>query len=324
MHAPDVNNSDLECVLVPDTPAARRLWARHAEMAPDIRSTMAIQIGLKYIKGLREDDANILVARRGGGYDSVRDVWLRTGLGTAVLERLAEADAFASLGLTRREALWAVKGLRGTDGAETLPLFERSGKPRRQEEADALLPPMPPGESVVHDYRTLTFSLKGHPVSFLRDRLTRRGILPASALGEVRPERNVTTAGLVLVRQRPGTASGVIFATLEDETGIANVIIWPRTFERHRRVVLGSRMMAVSGRLQREGLVIHIVAEDFTDLTEDLVALANGHDIGDAAIAHGDEGRSGPHGPRQFGRGRDEDMTRRQAQAALPQGRNFH
>jgi len=321
---PDINRADWECVLTPDSPASERVWDRHAEMRNDIYATHAIQLGLKYIKGFHEKDANILVARRGRGYDSVRDVWLRTGLGVPILERLAEADAFASLGLNRRDALWAVRGLKGTSGAETLPLFVSAGHTSRREEPDAALPPMPLGESVVHDYRTLSFSLKGHPVSFLRGTLDRRGIVPANRLIDAPAGRTVTTAGLVLVRQRPGTASGVIFATLEDETGIANIIVWPRTFELHRRVVLGARMMAVKGQLQREGLVVHIIAADFEDLTPQLVAIANGHDIGDAVIANGDEGRTGPHGSRAFGKPGHEERIARQARAALPGGRNFH
>src|SRR5690606_18755043 len=144
------------------------------------------------------------------------------------------------------------------------------GLPSRPEEADAGLPPMPPGEAVVHDYRLLSLSLKAHPVSFLRTMLDRRGVRPAHTLATTRDGELVEVAGLVLVRQRPGTASGVIFATLEDETGIANIVIWNKVFETNRRVVLGSRLLAVRGQLQREGLVIHVIARTFTDLTPQL------------------------------------------------------
>ncbi len=320
----DINHSDYWHVLEPGTPAREHVWERHAEMEGDIRSDKAIRLGLSQIAGLKQDHANLLVARRGRGYDSVRDLWLRTGLTPPVLQRLAEADAFSSLGLNRRDALWAIRGLQGTDGAETLPLFASAGRPSRRDEPDAGLPPMPPGESVVHDYRTLSLSLKAHPVSFLRNSLSARGIMRARDLGRMGNGAVVEVAGLVLVRQRPGTASGIIFATLEDETGIANIVIWSKMFEQNRRAVLGSRMLAVKGQLQIEGLVIHVIARGFTDMTPDLLRIAGGHELGDAVLARADEGRSGPYA------GRDEPMIRRreaaerQARAALPGGRNFH
>src|SRR5690606_31271368 len=136
------------------------------------------------------------------------------------------------------------------------------------------------------------------------------------------------TAGLVLVRQRPGTATGVIFATLEDETGIANLIVWPRVFEKNRRAVLAPRLMGVRGELQREGLVIHLIAREFFDFTPQLVALAAGHDIGHGAEARGDETRNGSYRSNAGGRDaswrRQQEAAERQARAALPAGRNFH
>ena len=125
------------------------------------------------------------------------------------------------------------------------------------------------------------------------------------------------------MRQRPGTASGVVFATLEDETGIANIVIWSAAFDKHRKTILASRLLAVRGRLQIEGLVIHVVAEEFTDMTGDLIALAGGHGIGDAAIAHGDEGKSGPHGGRDLPDRKRAETVERQSRAAMPKGRNF-
>ncbi|WP_127754709.1 error-prone DNA polymerase [Devosia sp. 1566] len=325
----DINRSHLEHVLEGNSrPAAEHLWVQHAEMVGDIRSTHAIRLGLSAIKGLKEDHANRLVARRGRGYDSVRDLWLRTGLPVASLEILAQADAFGSLGLSRRDAAWAVKGLTATAGAETLPLFAATpgAQSLGEGEADAGLPPMPPGEEVIHDYRHLSFSLKGHPVHFARPQLERRGVVKASALLGLSPGRQVEVAGLVLVRQRPGTAQGVIFATLEDETGVANIIVWPKVFEANRRVVLGARMLAVKGELQREGLVIHIVARQLTDLTPTLLDIADGHPLGDAVLARADEGRTGTPGSRGPERDqlRHEDTARRHAHAALPSGRNFH
>jgi len=328
VRAVDVNLSDYDSLLEPGFRAAERLADRHREMRGDIWSGRALRLGLRFSKGLSEADAHRIIARRGEGYRSVRDLWLRTGLSPAVLEKLAAADAFGSLGLSRRQALWAVKGLMGTDGAETLPLFASAGRPTGRVDQVEDLPEMAPGESVVHDYRTLSLSLKAHPVSFLRATLQKRGIVPTEALADrsLRPGIILETAGLVLVRQRPGTASGVIFTTLEDETGIANIIIWDRVFQQNRRAVLGSRLLAVKGELQREGLVIHLVARSFTDYTPQLTAIANGFDLTDAALARADEGRTGPptHDSRDGGEARRREALERQARAAMPSGRNFH
>ncbi|MDP1730371.1 MAG: error-prone DNA polymerase [Devosia sp.] len=320
----DINHSDLWNILEDGAPAAERVWERHSDMRGDIRSTKAIRLGFARISGLKEDHVNLVVARRGRGYDSARDLWLKTGLAPSVLEKLAEADAFGSLGLGRRDALWAVRGLTGIDGAETLPLFAVAGQPGQRDEPDADLPPMPPGEAVVHDYKTLSLSLKAHPLSFLRHTLDRRGALRCEHLGRQPNGVFVETAGLVLVRQRPGTAGGVIFSTLEDETGVANIIIWSKVFEKHRRVVLGSRLLAVKGQLQREGLVTHVVAHSFTDMTSELLALSSGHDFGDAAIARADESRNGSPPGRDETLRRQRETAQRQARAALPAGRNFH
>ncbi|WP_108461730.1 error-prone DNA polymerase [Devosia naphthalenivorans] len=329
----DVNLSDLECVLEDcvDENGNRRwardhLWSQHADMAGDIHSNKAIRLGFSQAIGVPEADVNIIVARRGRGYDSVRDLWLRTGVSIATLEKLARADAFASLGLSRREALWAVKGLVGTHGADTLPLFEAAGRVKTAADLEAGLPKMLPGEEVIHDYSTLSFSLKGHPVQFMRPWLERRGVTRSDHLGQVTPGHRIEVAGLVLVRQRPGTASGVIFATLEDETGIANIVIWPKVFEANRKTVLGSRMLAVRGQLQREGLVIHIIAEQLTDMTPQLLEVSNGAEIGDKVLARADEGKSGPAGSQTQDRIalREIELARRRAYASLPGGRNFH
>jgi error-prone DNA polymerase len=323
----DINLSDLECVLESESrPARDHLWPQHAGMAGDIYSNKAIQLGLSYVAGLPEADINVLVARRGRGYDSVRDVWLRTGLSVASLEKLARADAFDSLGLSRREALWAVKGLIGTYGADTLPLFEVSTSSPGSHEEEADLPGMLLGEEVIHDYSTLSFSLKGHPVQFIRPWLDRRGTKRSDQLAQVTPGQRIEVTGLVLVRQRPGTASGVIFVTLEDETGVANVIIWPKVFDANRKIVLGSRMLGVRGQLQREGLVTHIIAEQLTDLTPQLLEISNGMPIGDTVLARADEGKSGPPATQSRDRNavREVELARRRAYASLPIGRNFH
>jgi error-prone DNA polymerase len=259
---------------------------RHAEMAPHIHATHAVRLGFRQIIGVKEKDMLELTKQRGEAYDSVRDLWLRSGLSSTVLERLADADAFRSLGLDRRQALWAVRALDRVGDQDDLPLFAR--RPERETEPDARLPPMPLGAHVVEDYRRLSLSLKAHPASFMRARLSARGILRSEALHSVKNGARVTVAGLVLVRQRPGTAAGVIFMTLEDETGVANIIVWPKIFERLRAIVLGARFVAVTGKLQSEQGVIHIVAERMNDLTSMLGLLSEaGPTIG--ALARADE-----------------------------------
>ena len=186
----------------------------------------------------------------------MRDVWLRTGLSPRLLERLADADAFGSLGLTRREALWAAKALgRVGDRDDDLPLFaaESIAAPQRivSREPDVALPPMPLGEEVVNDYRFLRLSLRAHPAQFLRADLNSRGILRNEALRGIANDTRVRISGLVTCRQRPGSAKGVVFMTIEDESAVANVIVWPKVFERVRPVVLGARYVAVAAACRR-------------------------------------------------------------------------
>src|SRR5690606_19288879 len=202
----DVNLSDSEAILVPGAPARERVWPQHASMARHIKATHAVRLGLNQIAGLSAAAIERLLDRRGKGYDSVRDLSLRTGLSIAHLEALARADAFGSLGLSRRDALWAVRGLRGAEGAGNLPLF--AGDPGlAQPEPDVALPPMPPGEEVIHDYKALSLSLKNHPMAFLRAPLEKENIVTCAATRDESPQgRVVSLAGLVLVRQRPGTA----------------------------------------------------------------------------------------------------------------------
>jgi error-prone DNA polymerase len=267
-------------------PRGEGIHPRHTEMALHIRTTHAVRLGFRQIIGVKEKDMLELTERRGRGYDSMRDLWLRSGLSSTVLERLADADAFRSIGLDRRQALWTVRGLDRVGDQDDLPLF--ASRSKHETEPDARLPPMPLGAHVVEDYRRLSLSLKAHPASFLRARLSARGILRSEALPSVRNGERVTVAGLVLVRQRPGTAAGVIFMTLEDETGVANIIVWPKIFERLRAIVLGARFVAVTGKLQSEQGVIHIVAERMNNLTSMLGLLSEaGPTIG--ALARADE-----------------------------------
>ncbi len=308
---------------------------RHAEMKDDIRATHAVRLGLRQISGFAEDDARAIERARAAGFDSIRDLWLRTKLSPAVLEQLAQADAFRSLGLDRRKALWAVRALRRTGDKDDLPLFARVQTPEL--EPDVALPPMRLGEHVVADYRHLHLSLKAHPASFLRGDLDRRGILRNERLAALPSGRRVSVAGIVLVRQRPGTAKGVIFMTLEDETGVANAIVWPQAFEAFRPIVLGARLVGVSGHLQNESGVIHVVADRLDDLTPLLQRLASDAGCIEALARCDEVKRPIPENriPLRAGSSlaallreepalTDEFAHAAKVRAALPKGRNFH
>lgn len=321
----DINHSDWDNTLEPGPRALDRLHARHGDMRADIKSTHAMRLGLRQGKGLGEDEMRQLVARRGRGYDSVRDVWLRSGLPASTIERLADLDAFRSLGLDRRDALWAVRGLNRVGGQDDLPLFARAHDPTR--EADFDLPAMALGEHVVEDYRTLGLSLKTHPTALLRPQLAARRAVKAETLTQTANNQRVRVAGLVLVRQRPGTASGVIFMTLEDETGIANIVVWPKLFEQFRREVLAGRLVAIDGPVQSESGVIHVIAEHVQDWTGMLSELsARGPEIDSSAPT--DEPRKG--GPGGSWRGdpqrhpRNVRINLAPEAEVMPKGRNFH
>jgi error-prone DNA polymerase len=227
-----------------------------------------LRLGLRMVKGLSNlHAAQILAARAERRFDSVEDVWRRSGVRVAALEKLADADAFASLGLDRRQALWRVRGL----GHAPLPLFAAADA--REREPEVALRPMTEGREVVEDYRSVQLSLRAHPLRFLRPQLEARRIVSCAGLAEIKDGRKVEVAGIVLIRQRPG-AGNVTFVTIEDETGIANVIIWQRLFEAQRRIVLGAAMMGVKGRIQREGEVIHVISDRLEDMTPLLHSVA--------------------------------------------------
>jgi error-prone DNA polymerase len=220
---------------------------------------LPLRLGLRLARGLaNEHAAAIIAARANQPFTSIEDVWQRSGVSVAALQRLAEADAFACLGVDRRQALWQVKGLGHTD----LPLF----KAVESREPAVMLRLMAEGREVVEDYRAIQLSLRHHPLRFLRPELERKRIVPAGRLSTLKDGARVTVAGIILVRQRPGKGN-VCFITLEDETGIANVIVWERDFERQRRAIMGSAMITVHGKLQIEGKVIHIVSERIEDST---------------------------------------------------------
>jgi error-prone DNA polymerase len=217
-----------------------------------------LRLGFREISGFREEWAKTLLDRRDCGFDGFAAL-ARAGLSRATLEILAEADAMRSLGLDRRAALWQVRGLR--DDA-FLPLFANLPVPMRA----APLPQMPLPEQVIADYQTTGLSLKAHPLRFLRAEFTRERIETCSEAIQ-RPEgAKVRVAGVVLVRQRPGSASGVVFATIEDETGVANVVVWPAIIAKYRRALIGSSLVLVTGRIQRsEEGVVHVIADRLDD-----------------------------------------------------------
>jgi error-prone DNA polymerase len=230
----------------------------------------AIRLGLRQVRGLKQAEAEAWVQARRAGARTLEVLAAASGISQRGLECLAEADAFRSLGLDRRAALWAVKGLAGeTRPLVDAPLLAAAGL----KEAPVQLPKMGLPQHVAEDYRTTSLSLKAHPCAFFRDELKTSGVVTAAQLKDMRNGRRASVAGLVLVRQRPGTAKGVVFLTLEDETGAANAVIWRDTFQKFRRRVMGSTFLIVHGRLQVEGEVIHLVAERFTDLSDRLRAL---------------------------------------------------
>ncbi len=282
IRAADVNCSDWDCTL-----------------EPGANGTHAVRLGFRLIHGLREAEIKNLIAARGNGFSSIERMAAIAGVSRFAIERLAEADAFRSLGLDRRAALWAARRLdvigahpghvasAATEAA--LPLLTPHLSDELFPEETVALPAMPLSEHVVEDYVATGLSLKEHPVSFFRNHLTTLGAVPNARLrnDDLRQDARVTVAGLVLVRQRPGTAKGVIFMTLEDETDIANIIVWPKAFEKNRRIVMTARFLAVRGRLQRAGLVIHVVAESFVDLSAELPWLREGGDLFSPKFAGG-------------------------------------
>ncbi|MDX2274624.1 MAG: error-prone DNA polymerase [Hyphomonadaceae bacterium] len=327
VRAIDINLSAWDNQLEPGPIAAKRLHQRHGDMAGDIKSTHAMRLGFRQAKGLKQEEMEQLVAKRGRGYDSVRDLWLRSGLSPATIERLADIDAFRSLGLDRRDALWAARGLNRVGGQEDLPLFARAHDPTREPDFD--LPQMPLGEHVVEDYRTLGLSLKTHPAALLRDHLSERRAVKAETLPEIAKGRRTRVAGLVLVRQRPGTASGVIFMTLEDETSIANVVVWPKLFEQFRTEVLAGRLVAVDGVVQNESGVIHVIAEHIHDWTPLLAKLSPGGAELDPSTPTDEPRKSSPGGswrgdPHRHPRNVRINLSADGVAEVMPKGRNFH
>jgi error-prone DNA polymerase len=288
VHEIDVNWSDWDCTL----------------------ESGAMRLGLRQIDGLQREAADRLIARR--PYASVEELRSRGGVPDHAIYRLAAADAFRSIGLDRRAALWDARALRQSPD---LPLFAYAEARDEGLEAEpATLPAMPLSEHVVNDYQTIRLSLKEHPMRFLRDHYEAGKFITTEQLKSTRDGRKLSIAGLVLIRQRPGSAKGVVFITIEDETGIANLVVWPDVFEKQRKIVMGARLMAVHGIVQRDpdSEVIHVVARRLEDHTHMLRHLSE--DIMDAPLSRGDA--PGAMRPPPGRHPRDAEV--------IPKSRDFH
>ena len=248
----------------------------------------ALRLGLRQIDGLREADAERIVEHRRRRYRDAADIMTRAGVSRAVLERLAAADTFRSTGQDRRQALWDVRALVDTP---QLPLFEYARARDGGADSPVSLPDMPLPEHVVNDYQTLRLSLKAHPMHFLRDLCRKNGAASCEEIAGLQDGRFVTAAGVVLVRQRPGTAKGVVFMTIEDETGIANIVVWSKVLEKYRRAVMGSRLVWIKGRIQRHEDIIHAVANHLEDRSHWLQLLSADELDAKALLANADEVR---------------------------------
>lgn len=262
----DVNHSEWDCTL---ELVEREPWSVERENDPTLhvpRSTPhAIRLGLRMIRGMPESHANVIVtARAAGRFTSFEDFARRSGLGSPTLRKLAHADAMRSLDLERRTALW-----RSLPSREPFPLFDALDA----EESPVPLPPMDPLQEVLADYGSSGLTLRQHPMSFLRGMLEQRGVVPASALAILPVNTIVKVAGIVLLRQRPGTAKGITFVTLEDETAMFNLIVRPEVWEQHHRVARSADVMLVHGWLQREADIIHVLVQELEDLSAFLAEL---------------------------------------------------
>ncbi len=244
----------------------------------------ALRLGFRQVKGLKEIDISILVSARKEMFRCINEL-RNIGLQQATLEKIADADAFRSIGLDRREALWEVS-------TKDRPIALFSGQPAPDSKGERVsLPVMTASEHVVHDYASTSLSLKAHPVSFIREKLNQLYIKSTNKLPAGKDGDFVKVAGLVLVRQRPGTAGGICFMTIEDETGFANLVIFESLFEKFRKEILQSRLIMVEGKLQIEESVIHVIVRRCYDFSKLLRHLTPSHneDIPILTLARPDE-----------------------------------
>ena len=249
---------------------------RPVEVPDQVRGVsrrLALRLGLRQIDGMREDAAErIMEARAVRPFADVADLKRRARLDASTMRRLAEADALGGLGRGRRDSMWKVMG-QGAGGAA--PVFDAVEAEAQGPDVPVDLPAMPMPEEVVADYQTTRLSLRAHPMAFFRRSLARQGYTPAVRLPDRGHGAAVRVAGLALVRQKPGSAKGVCFVTLEDETGVINLVIWPDRFERFRPAIMAARLMAVRGRVQTDGRVIHVVAENIVNRSDALDRLSD-------------------------------------------------
>ncbi|MFN7497391.1 MAG: error-prone DNA polymerase [Hyphomonadaceae bacterium] len=293
-------------------------WDTMLEVRPG-QTRKAVRLGLREIKGFKEADAARLVAARAGGarFLDTEDLKRRARLNGRAMDLLSDGDAMGSLNLDRRQALWRAKGL----AEHALPLFEHASE--YGPEVDPALPEMPLSEQVVHDYARLRLSLKAHPVSFFRSELAEKRLVTSQALKTAPNGARVDIAGLVLVRQKPGTAKGVLFVTLEDEFGSANVIVWPKIFERFRRETLAAKFMGIRGRLQREHDVIHVIADRVTNLNPRLAELSDSSHSFTQALARADEHQSPREDPK-LTQANNRALAQQRTTRAFANSRDFH
>lgn len=295
-------------------------WDSTLEPAPKNRWGWALRLGMRQVKGVRDDVAESLLKARLKPYTDAFDLHDRTRMMVAQLEKLAEADAFRSCGLDRRQALWQVRGLTDTPD---LPLFKHADADDTGPEAEASLPVMPLAEHVVNDYQTLRLSLKAHPLSFLRDDLAARGVITCRGLDARQDGDQASIAGLVLVRQRPGSAKGVIFLTLEDESGVANIVVWSKVFDAHRAILMSGRLLIVEGQLQREDGVTHLVARRLYDASHELLRLSEGAEDLPLPTTPADEAKHPVAGDRRLPPFKP-SMHPRNVRGLIPKSRDFH
>jgi error-prone DNA polymerase len=320
---PDVGVSEWDCAL--EAAPGQDVSSRHPVFpakfklppAPHGRR-LALRLGLRQIDGFRDAWAKRLVAARADApFASIDDLRTRADLPGAALDHLAAADALGALKLSRREGLWAARGL---PRASPAPLFAAAGLDEGDGRPPRALPRPDPSQEVVSDYETIRLSLKGHPVGFLRERLAARGAVTAKAYEALPDGRTVTVGGVVLVRQRPGKGN-VTFLTLEDETGVANVVLWHDLFLKYRPVVMGARLLLVKGRVQKAEGVSHLIGMHLEDISGDLATLSQPGALKSFRLAG--DGPKGSPDPRED---RPAAVRHRHPRdvRVLPRSRDFH
>ncbi len=292
VRAPDVNYSDWDNTLEPLGPG-----------------TFAVRLGIRQVDGVKKASATRMIAKRHKPFTDLADLKKRAGVDAGTMRKLAAADAFRSMTLDRRQALWDARALRD---APDLPLFKENRDEGEETRFD--LPQMPLCEHVVADYQTVRLSLKAHPMSFLRKSMTRQGYHRTDELQQMHNGQSVKLAGIVLIRQRPGSAKGVCFITVEDEYGVANLVVWPNVMKTFRKVIMRARVIDVRGIVQKSEDVIHVVVHHLNDRSDALERLSN--DVMEPPLAHADEVKRNIDSDHRMGHPRNVRV--------IPKSRDFH